>query len=607
MKKIRIIIFLALLLSVKVLISTEPNRVIILDNGLDEKNIGSMLYVLEDPDDKLTIDDVITPEFQKKFHLSNKKNINFGYTDSKYWFKFDLIDKIPQKKNWLIEITYPPLDNVEIYSFNRADSIWNVYRIGDNVPYSQRLVKHRNFIYKLDHEDNDLFTYYIKVGTEGSFQVPINIISIDKQISNSNIELLVGAFFGLMFIMAIYNLFIYFSLRDKNYLYYFLTISSMLFLQLSLRGFHVTYIFESLVNYTNIIVLFSMTLTLIFSNIFFIQFLNLKVNIKYMFYFSRAFIYIGLISIPAFFFIPYSYLVIFLPVCAVITAIHMLASGIYLWKKGNKYARYFVLAWAFYIIGVIFMYFKNAGLVPGNFIFTNSMEIGAVLQVLFISFALADKYSLIKNEQQKLIKKNLELEKEQTEKLKIAVDERTKELQFINEELSVSNSTKDKFLSIIAHDLRNPFTSLIGFGHLLEHNFEIYDREDIKNKINLINTTAKQTYSLLENLLKWANSQRGELPFEPKKFNLFEFVVDINHLLDKQAIHKHISINIEIPNNLTILADKNMLSTIFRNLISNAIKFTLNNGFVLIKAEEKSADRNVIISITDSGIGIAKK
>ena len=184
------------------------------------------------------------------------------------------------------------------------------------------------------------------------------------------------------------------------------------------------------------------------------------------------------------------------------------------------------------------------------------------------------------------------------------METRTNELGIKNELLQRSNATKDKFLSIIAHDLRNPFTSLLGFGQLLETNFDSYDQDQIKNKIYLMNTTARQTYDLLENLLKWANSQRGELPFKPEKIDLYEFVKNVTHLLEKQAIHKRITINTEISEDIRISVDKNMFSTILRNLISNAVKFTQNNGLVLIKAKTTTDNDCIEISVNDSGIGI---
>jgi signal transduction histidine kinase/ligand-binding sensor domain-containing protein len=164
------------------------------------------------------------------------------------------------------------------------------------------------------------------------------------------------------------------------------------------------------------------------------------------------------------------------------------------------------------------------------------------------------------------------------------------------------NASKDKFFSIIAHDLKNPFQSIIGFSEMQKEEIKIGDHRAIAQYAGLINTSAIQTYRLLENLLEWANSQRGNILFKPVQINLMETLNEEFSVLTDIANGKNIRLKSSFPHDLTIIADKDMIKTILRNLISNAIKFTHKNGLVEVKAIIK--DGNMEISVSDSGIGM---
>ncbi len=172
-------------------------------------------------------------------------------------------------------------------------------------------------------------------------------------------------------------------------------------------------------------------------------------------------------------------------------------------------------------------------------------------------------------------------------------------------ELSESNTTKDKFFSIIAHDLRNPFNTIIGFSEILLEKIRSADVESLEETAVIINTSAVQTSSLLENLLEWANSQRGKISYNPVPFKLIELYNEELRRLEDMAKEKNIEIKRTLPEDLTITADKNMIKTILRNLISNAIKFTHKNGKVEINA--RIDNEYAEVSVSDNGIGMSKE
>lgn len=167
------------------------------------------------------------------------------------------------------------------------------------------------------------------------------------------------------------------------------------------------------------------------------------------------------------------------------------------------------------------------------------------------------------------------------------------------------NTTKARLFSIIAHDLKSPFNSILGFSDLLIKNIEKYDTKKKVEFAKQINSSALFAFNLLNNLLIWAKSQTGEIGFDPEKINMLDITNNILKGIDASAKMKNINIVNYIPDKLEVFADSNMLQTILRNLISNAIKFTNIGGEIKIDARP---DNDMLkITISDNGIGMDKQ
>jgi signal transduction histidine kinase/ligand-binding sensor domain-containing protein len=178
-------------------------------------------------------------------------------------------------------------------------------------------------------------------------------------------------------------------------------------------------------------------------------------------------------------------------------------------------------------------------------------------------------------------------------------------LQEANDELLVLNSTKDRFFSIIAHDLRNPFHVVSGFSELLLREYHKLPPEKIEKYLNLMYNSSRSGNILLENLLQWSRSQTGSITFEPIHLNLLMLTEETYNFLEGDAHKKNINVQLKIDPEINIVADENMLKTILRNLLSNAIKFTREKGEIIIKAYLTPDFAE--ISVIDSGIGIPEE
>lgn len=176
------------------------------------------------------------------------------------------------------------------------------------------------------------------------------------------------------------------------------------------------------------------------------------------------------------------------------------------------------------------------------------------------------------------------------------------EISETKEQLEKSNNEKDKFFSIIAHDLRSPFSGFLGLTKMLEENIDNLEPDELKELAKMLKDSANITYALLENLLEWSRIQRNVIKFEPQETNLFLLVSNVMLLQRPNLEKKNIEVNLDVDENLTIEIDQNMINTVLRNLVSNAVKFTPKNGKISISAKEN--DDYVNIQIKDSGIGM---
>lgn len=186
-------------------------------------------------------------------------------------------------------------------------------------------------------------------------------------------------------------------------------------------------------------------------------------------------------------------------------------------------------------------------------------------------------------------------------------NELIEELSQTKEKLEKINSEKDKFFSIIAHDLRSPLSAFVGLTKLIVEHYDNFDDEELQEMIVEMRNSASNVYKLLENLLEWSRLQRGVIKFEPEPLDL-AYLIDQNISLQKEAANlKNIQLLNLIDKKCYIEADMTMLNTIIRNLLSNAIKFTPKGGEIKFGTLDKTDGNNIVIFIQDSGIGIAKE
>ena len=221
------------------------------------------------------------------------------------------------------------------------------------------------------------------------------------------------------------------------------------------------------------------------------------------------------------------------------------------------------------------------------------------------------KYLAAKN-QNSLLQKTIEYKENQKEYLIIisvlsvftfvVIYGRYRSKKIANKKLSELNSMKDLLFGIIAHDLKNPFFSILGITDMLKKNLDDLSKEEIKESVALIEKSGKQTYRLLENLLYWSLCQTGNIQYLPENINLTEVIDDVITLFSSAARSKNISLNSKADECIAALCDKEMVKLVLRNLLSNGIKYTTEGGKIDIVLKKKG--KFIEVSVEDNGIGI---
>ena len=414
-------------------------------------------------------------------------------------------------------------------------------------------------------------------------------------------SILLGCFFGLMIVMALYNLLLYFSLKDKVYLLYVATTIFSVLTTVSTNGLGGQYFWPEHPQWDGTLYITFAGISIFFSSRFAAVFLKVKdVSHRY-----NQFLWLigglGLSMALLSLIVGLNPIYGFARWLVLLSLPSYLAIGFITYKRGYKPALFYLVAWLPYILGVVVRTLHGAYLLPDNFFTYRSVEIGGALEIVLLSFALADR---IKGLRKEVAEKELEKEQfktkllqDQKEVLEKTVEDRTRELR-------EANLTKDKFFSIIAHDLRSPMIGLQGVGQKLEYFIKKNKQEKLLQVGGQIDQSIDQLNHLLNNLLNWASAETGSVPFHPQEVDLKGLVEENISLYESLAKAKEVRL-INDNSNTVVLADVNMMATVIRNLLSNAIKFTRPDSAVEVKLTQSK--KEVTLSVIDEGEGISEE
>lgn len=225
-----------------------------------------------------------------------------------------------------------------------------------------------------------------------------------------------------------------------------------------------------------------------------------------------------------------------------------------------------------------------------------------VVIVFYITIRLSNRILISRQAKMQAL---IDSQTEQIRREKDVLEAQKKVIEEQTNYLKEANKTKDRFFSIIAHDLRNPFQAMIGYSDILYHKIDNINKDELKEGIQIIRDSSKTLHKLTENLLSWASLQTGKVTPQPEIFLLNEVIEKNIELLQQTSQQKEIDLIVDAKDDIQVFADQNMTDTIIRNVLSNAIKFTHRTGKVYIKTE--AYNNTCFITIKDNGIGMSEK
>jgi signal transduction histidine kinase len=393
-----------------------------------------------------------------------------------------------------------------------------------------------------------------------------------------------GMFLGTILVMALYNLFIFYGVRDESYLYYVFSIIGLGLYLAFYYGFGIEYLWPNSPRWDTFCYSIIVPLTNIARLLFTKTYLSTS---KYMPVTNRIIqlllLACSLLLVSGILSFIYDVdlfetLVTGVGIIGTLVLIFMLVAGLIAYYKDQyEPAKYFISANALLVIGAILFILREMSLVEDNFYTRYILQIGFVIQVIIFALGLASRYN----------------------RTRVTVQL----LEESKEQLSQLNSVKDKLFSIISHDLRNPLATMQSFLKLITQHHEKLNEEEKKKMIKEAQGSLDYLNELLYNVLQWSKSQMHLLEFKPEKLLAKNALEKNIRLLYLQAHMKQVQIEQSISDDHFIYADKEMLDFIIRNLLSNAIKFSHKNSVIQISTEQK--DHHILIHVIDEGIGMS--
>ncbi|BBB27079.1 sensor domain-containing diguanylate cyclase [Amphritea japonica] len=424
---------------------------IIADRFTDKLSITSSLELAADANRSILITDIDTPDSIVSFAPIAKTGSNLGFTSTPYWIRFTLHqnEKTPPL---LLEFANPRIDNIELY-LPQSDGSYHMSEAGESKPFVEREYQFRNFMFELPNHPGESRTYYLRMDSEGSIQVSLYLWSYDafiQYLDNSN--LLLGAYYGIMILLMMVAAAFYLKLRDPLFLTYSLYLLTYIIFQLSLNGLSYQYLWPELSEYSGRLTAASVGFVGIGGYLFAGGFLRIWQRHSVQLITIVAFlISLDSLGIVMSLFGDYALGVKLSTLAGLSLPPVILFAAISSWRSGYRPARYFLMAWIIFLFGIFIAGLLYFGLVPQTFLTLYSIQIGSIIEVILLGYALIDRAILRQAQKVKigelkgesLEQKNLELEQ--------LVQARTHELEENNIRLK-KLSLQDSMTGLLTHN-----------------------------------------------------------------------------------------------------------------------------------------------------------
>ncbi|MDH5630730.1 MAG: ATP-binding protein [Gammaproteobacteria bacterium] len=564
--------FVLLFLPINAIASNKP-----IDISQHESDIpiGQHIDFYKESNQNFEINDIIN--LSPDAWTSLNQNIgNFGQTLQPVWLKLTIINSSHDAKQRMLSMENPIIKDYQIFVVQN-NQITNKYNLGYTRQFATRAVDSRNFIIPVELQANSKITVFLRLETHQSMQFPLYLRDLENfNKHEASTSLIQGLYFGFMLALALYNIFLFASLKEKNYLYFAIYITAEFLYRLLQSGLAFQYFWPNNPVLNDYNVIFVVGLMMFGLSIFIYNFLRIDKSLPIMH--NTLITLMGLsIAIPFLSFISLPLTVKAINLFSFATIMIGLIISIRRYLDGLKYVKFFMFGFIALLISLLLLVLNKIGILPRNIVTEHGTQIGDIVTALLMSLALSHR---IKNEHHKLIQAEAE------------------------------SKAKSEFLATMSHEIRTPLNGVLGVTEILA---STKMNSQQKHYVNIIEESGSLLKSIINDILDYSKIEAGKIEIEHIDFDLNQLSQECISSFDLIAKNKNIELvtTIDKGTPFYLNSDPTRIKQIIINLLSNAFKFT-SKGKITLKISHFSRTENsheniyLKVEVIDTGIGIAK-
>lgn len=558
-----------------------------LEDAMGELTPGTSMRLLEDERANLTLDEAVSLLSRQGEVWEFRGFPTLGFTSSAYWASIDISNDYASDQVWLAKLDYATIDRIDFY-FRDANGDWVEKSAGDTLAFSNRDVAHHSISFKFPVLASQPQTLYFRVQSKGSVQLPLYLSSLeDFQLTSKNEYLWIGAYYGLMLLIALYSAFIWLASKDKSYLYFVFFILSGGLFSFSLQGLSFQFLWPDIPYWANRSVLSTIGLVAMSGQMFIRLFLELKIYHKALDNAARIGAYASLVYSVLCLVLPYEILIVMMYMLLLLVAILVSISTWKVAKQGYKPALFLLTTWSVLLLGIGLALVQKMGVNLPPLISSHSVQYAYFISVIILSLGLADRINT-------MIKQYGTVQGDMLTANQLKI-----------EALQRADEVKEEFIANVSHELRTPLTGIIGLSEIILEKSAASLDDNARENLNMIRISGQRLANLVNDVIDFSAIKNGNLELHKKPVDLKNVCILVNKMCRPLTGDKPIQLAESFPSEpVLVMGDEDRLQQILFNLVSNAIKFT-QRGWVAVSIEIIDIDARVMVK--DTGIGISKE